>query len=80
MLTPVCINLTPIDPLDGIWGAWSPWAVCSVSCGGGNQARSRECNSPPPANGGRDCEGTNTSTETCGNQGCPVGKHDSDLV
>nr|XP_023660300.1 SCO-spondin [Paramormyrops kingsleyae] len=51
---------------------WSPWTACSVSCGGGEQSRSRTCRSPP-------CEGVRRQSKTCNTQvclevGCPPGR------
>ena len=48
------------------WGAWSPWSPCSVTCGGGDQDRSRVCSVP---NG---CSGADTETQTCNPQACPT--------
>ncbi|KAL3852076.1 hypothetical protein ACJMK2_015763 [Sinanodonta woodiana] len=70
-------NIKPC-PIDGNWGDWNGWtsnAQCSVTCGGGNdmQTRNRSCTNPPPQNGGRDCIGTSTGSQTvpCCSQGCP---------
>ncbi|XP_042230990.1 hemicentin-1-like isoform X2 [Homarus americanus] len=58
--------------LDGNWGSWEPWSVCSVSCGGGVRRRQRECNDPPPSNGGRFCPGSDTLEDYCNLDMCPV--------
>ncbi|XP_043543474.1 semaphorin-5A-like [Chiloscyllium plagiosum] len=46
-----------------VWSKWSPWSTCSVSCGGGEQLRVRDCLNPP-------CEGFSTQTKTCQSQVC----------
>nr|XP_040023734.1 SCO-spondin [Gasterosteus aculeatus aculeatus] len=56
----------------GPWLPWSPWSECSVSCGGGQQSRSRLCSSPP-------CSGPSRQSKTCNTQvclevGCPPGR------
>ncbi|KAG7164020.1 Hemicentin-1-like 5, partial [Homarus americanus] len=58
--------------LDDNWGSWEPWSVCSVSCGGGVQRRQRECNDPPPSNGGWFCPGSDTLEDYCNLDMCPV--------
>ena len=46
----------PVGPVDGEWGDWSAW-TCDITCGsGGSSSRSRECNNPPPHNGGSECD------------------------
>ncbi|KAM4705238.1 SCO-spondin-like [Rhinophrynus dorsalis] len=54
------------------WGQWSPWSSCSVSCGGGEQIRVRECHL-------EECDGKAIQSRTCNNQvcldvGCPPGR------
>ncbi|XP_035255491.1 isthmin-1 [Anguilla anguilla] len=51
---------TEYDYIDGD-GDWSSWSVCSVSCGNGNQKRTRSC--------GYAC--TATESRTCDMPGCP---------
>ncbi|KAF7648727.1 hypothetical protein LDENG_00152740 [Lucifuga dentata] len=56
----------------GPWLLWSGWSVCSVSCGGGQQSRSRLCSLPP-------CSGLSRQSKTCNTQvclevGCPPGR------
>uniref|UniRef100_A0A3Q2CH68 SCO-spondin n=1 Tax=Cyprinodon variegatus TaxID=28743 RepID=A0A3Q2CH68_CYPVA len=56
----------------GPWLPWSQWSACSVSCGGGQQSRSRVCTSPP-------CHGVSRQSKMCNTQvcldvGCPPGK------
>ncbi|XP_068091514.1 SCO-spondin-like isoform X2 [Hyperolius riggenbachi] len=58
-------------PQDGGFSQWSPWSPCSVTCGGlGNMTRSRDCSDPPPANGGRDCEGPSMDIKYCQTPEC----------
>ncbi|KAM4677962.1 LOW QUALITY PROTEIN: SCO-spondin-like [Discoglossus pictus] len=45
------------------WSEWSPWSSCSVSCGGGEQIRVRECQR-------EECAGKAMQSKTCNNQVC----------
>ena len=62
---------TQCCPVDGGWSDWGDWSSCSVSCGEGEQSRSRSCNSPSPSCGGADCSGSSTASQSCDNQDCP---------
>ena len=58
----------------GNWGDWTEWEKCTVSCGGGDQRRTRLCNSPAPKYGGDDCtvDGSSASeSQTCNENECP---------
>lgn len=44
---------------------------CTRTCSGGVQSSSRECNSPPPSNGGKYCIGTRIKYRSCNTQDCP---------
>ena len=55
----------------GMWALWSSWSECSVSCGIGNQFRTRTCDNPEPANGGRSCHGEEREARTCAPIECP---------
>ena len=72
--------------VDGAWGPWGHWTDCSLSCAGGQQSRSRFCDSPFPGGGGSFCT-SNTSfwlsmtpnntmkevdTQSCNNNNCPT--------
>ncbi|XP_062618604.1 SCO-spondin-like [Saccostrea cucullata] len=63
--TQVCI-------IDGAWTDWSPWGSCSKSCGGGRRSRSRTCDNPKPANGGKDCTGDSGDFGDCNPDDCPT--------
>lgn len=55
-------------------GGWSEWQIhpeCSVTCGGGVKTRTRTCNNPTPADGGHQCLGLSTQSESCNMNPCP---------
>ena len=60
--------------VNGAWSEWQPWFSCSVTCGGGKQSRTRECNNPTPENGGSECTtdgSSGTEMRNCQENGCP---------
>lgn len=66
-----CIWLTPeILRQDGNWGSWSKFGSCSRTCGTGVRYRTRSCNNPHPANGGRSCVGPSYQLELCNTENC----------
>ncbi|XP_076856662.1 A disintegrin and metalloproteinase with thrombospondin motifs 14 isoform X2 [Brachyhypopomus gauderio] len=56
---------------DGGWSSWGKFGSCSRTCGGGVQSRSRQCNNPVPAYGGRDCPGSAFDYQMCNTEDCP---------
>lgn len=52
-------------PINGHWAPWTKWTHCSVSCGIGIHARTRTCMNPPPAYGGKFCEGPQDEKADC---------------
>jgi len=60
------------DPVDGGFGPWSQWSGCSASCDGGTHSRTRKCDSPAPAHGGKDCAGSYLDNGDCNIHACPV--------
>ena len=56
-----------------MYSDWSHWSVCSASCGGGTQERTRKCSFPKDAKGGVDCSTLGPSLETreCNVLMCP---------
>ncbi|XP_044095634.1 A disintegrin and metalloproteinase with thrombospondin motifs 14 isoform X1 [Neovison vison] len=56
---------------DGGWSSWTKFGSCSRSCGGGVRSRSRSCNNPPPAYGGRLCSGPEFQYQICNSEECP---------
>ncbi|XP_062855706.1 A disintegrin and metalloproteinase with thrombospondin motifs 2-like [Trichomycterus rosablanca] len=66
-----CVWLTPdIIKQDGNWGMWSEFGACSRPCGRGLQFRTRACDNPRPANGGRSCTGSNYQFRVCNTKEC----------
>ncbi|XP_023579068.1 A disintegrin and metalloproteinase with thrombospondin motifs 14 [Octodon degus] len=56
---------------DGGWSPWTKYGSCSRSCGGGVRSRSRSCDNPPPAYGGRSCSGPFFEYQICNSEDCP---------
>ncbi|KAF7206779.1 A disintegrin and metalloproteinase with thrombospondin motifs 2-like, partial [Nothobranchius furzeri] len=66
-----CMKLT-LDFLrtHGSWGTWSSFDSCSRTCGGGVRFRTRKCDNPSPANGGRTCYGNSYEFQLCNQNPC----------
>ena len=56
-------------PCACVWGEWEEWGECSVSCGGGSKSRQRQV-AKNATNGGDECEGSFSSSTTCGTNPC----------
>ncbi|KAL4235558.1 Hemicentin-1 [Mactra antiquata] len=56
---------------DGGWSVWGTWSVCSLSCGGGIQSRSRTCSNPVPSERGQYCSGASIEVTSCNGDICP---------
>ncbi|XP_076098251.1 SCO-spondin-like [Mytilus galloprovincialis] len=56
----------------GVWSLWASWGECSVTCEDGIRTRRRECNHPPPNNGGKPCPGNDVDYKNCTMIMCPV--------
>nr|XP_022322237.1 hemicentin-1-like isoform X1 [Crassostrea virginica] len=69
-ITIVEANMTIV--VHGRFSEWTSWGLCSNTCGVGLQFRTRECDSPPPQNGGRQCIGSSLDSKTCVSGHCPV--------
>ena len=74
-----CFNLKQIRlnsviyliAVDGGFSDWDDWTPCTAECGGGDQTRSRRCDSPAPQFGGLDCGGDFTECQRCNLDPCP---------
>ncbi len=66
-----------LDPgIDCIMGEWSDWGKCTKVCGGGEQKRVR--NIDTPASAGGSCSAYLTETRECNLQDCDFGLNDID--
>uniref|UniRef100_A0A8C3YS46 Hemicentin-1 n=1 Tax=Catagonus wagneri TaxID=51154 RepID=A0A8C3YS46_9CETA len=68
----VLVRVPVIVQVHGGFSQWSAWRSCSVTCGKGIQKRSRLCNNPSPANGGKPCQGSDSEMRNCQPKLCPV--------
>ncbi|KAL8616330.1 hypothetical protein ACOMHN_056273 [Nucella lapillus] len=66
-----CPTATPAV-INGMWGEWGRWSRCSVTCGRGTRSRTRQCDHPPPSNGGRGCAGYRIQYTQCPSVPCPT--------
>lgn len=57
--------------VDGGLSDWSEWGSCSTMCGLGTQIRTRNCSNPEPSNGGLDCAGDTSESQSCDEGPCP---------
>ncbi|XP_053667050.1 A disintegrin and metalloproteinase with thrombospondin motifs 9 [Anopheles marshallii] len=71
----VPIDRTALKPQNGGWSGWSSYDVCSRTCGGGVQKRTRECDSPKPKNGGKFCIGLRIEYRACNTHACPNSRY-----
>lgn len=55
--------------VDGYWYPWSKWTICSHTCGGGSQRRTRLC--VEPQYGGKYCKGDSIEIQDCNTGDCP---------
>lgn len=67
--TKVCVN-ADLCPVQGGWGDWQPWQPCTRTCGPAIQRRRRNCNNPPPSNGGKECMDMPFGQRNCDNPDC----------
>ena len=61
-----------------IWSDWSIWELCTATCGGGMQTRTRSI-LEPARNGGERCEGEPLEMQTCNMQPCQSKQWESKL-
>jgi len=60
-------------PINCEWGPWGEWDICTRTCGGGMQGRSREI-LQPERHGGIACEGDPQEMQGCNMEACPICK------
>ena len=70
----VVANIIFTVSVAGNWGRWSDWRPCSKTCNDGVSTRFRNCDNPPPAHGGKYCEGSSDGQKPCIVKRCRLGK------
>ncbi|KAK7881858.1 hypothetical protein WMY93_030267 [Mugilogobius chulae] len=68
-LEPHC-PMTPVTTVDCGWSSWTQWSSCSRTCDVGVRRRYRSGTNPPPAFGGRPCQGERVGIDTCSIEPC----------
>ena len=76
LIIQIAISLYFVDPIpvNGEWGDWTT-STCDVNC---FWTKSRNCDSPAPENGGLNCPGYSSYSESCTTGSCPKDREDSD--
>jgi hypothetical protein len=67
-----CGGSCPPCKVDGGWSAYGEWSECSARCGLGQTQSVRTCDNPPPAHGGKDCEGDAVLFKGCRAADCGI--------
>ena len=60
--------------VDGVWDSWGEWEPCSVTCGGVNQTRERQCIWSDETQKGQHCDvdgSDGIESRKCGDVDCP---------
>ncbi|KAH3881664.1 hypothetical protein DPMN_005591 [Dreissena polymorpha] len=63
---------TTLPTADGHWSNWTSWTMCTLTCGGGQQYRERQCTYPDHTLHGQYCPGPKNQTQECNSRNCPV--------
>ena len=63
----ICIHFH-IGIADCIWASWEDWSVCSKSCGGGMQMRTRRVKNYETKGG--TCNGKSAEQQACSTEAC----------
>lgn len=65
----MCFIIVP-----GNWTEWSEWSSCSLTCGGGIQTRTRDCDISWIQGLTAPCEGDDSEETACHEFACDTGK------
>eukprot|EP01064_Diplonema_japonicum_P018231 TRINITY_DN26912_c0_g1_i1.p1 TRINITY_DN26912_c0_g1~~TRINITY_DN26912_c0_g1_i1.p1 ORF type:complete len:2182 (+),score=65.67 TRINITY_DN26912_c0_g1_i1:36-6581(+) len=66
-----CGTPVPVPDVNCVMSGWSLWSPCTVTCGGGFQARFRNVITTPSGSG-TPCPASTGETRACNPQACPV--------